>query len=67
MENAYLNAVKARQKDQQTINNTIKDVKTMEKLNVTIPAEYKKKLKDYCEKNYTNPAAFIRMAIDEYC
>lgn len=67
MENAYIKAAKARQKDQTKIKDTLSDQRTMEKLNITIPADYKKRLKEYCDKNYLSPAAFMRMAIDEYC
>ena len=67
MSNAYLTAAKERQKNQADIKAVLANEKTMEKLNVTLPADYKKRLKEYCEKNYTSPAAFVRMAIDEYC
>lgn len=67
MGNAYLAAAKERQKDQNQIKAVLANESTMEKLNITLPADYKKRLKDYCSNNYTTPAAFIRKCIDEYC
>ena len=66
-ENSYLKSFEKRAKEQTKISQDIKDEVRIEKLNITIPSDYKKKLKEYCEKNYTSPAAFIRMCIDEYC
>lgn len=67
MENAYLKSIKARQQDQQKIDDTIHDVRKIEKLNITIPSDYKQKLNDYCKANYIKPAQLIRQWIDEYC
>lgn len=66
-ESIFKTAAAARTKDQADIKAVLADQAKSDKLNVTIPADYKKRLKDYCEKNYTSPAAFIRMAIDEFC
>ena len=67
MSNAYLAAAKERQKNQAEIKAVLSNEKTMEKLNITIPSDYKKRLKEYCDKNYTTPAAFIRKCIDDFC
>jgi hypothetical protein len=67
MENAYLKSIKARQIDQQEINDSYNDVRKIEKLNITIPSDYKQKLNDYCKANYIKPAQLIRQWIDEYC
>ena len=67
MENAYLKSIAARQKDQQQIDNSIHGNRTIEKLNITIPSDYKKKLMDYCKDNYIKPAQLIRQWIDENC
>ena len=67
MENAYIKASKARKKDQQKIKDTLSEGRTVEKLNITIPSDYKKRLKEYCDNNYTTPAAFVRKCIDEFC
>lgn len=67
MGNAYLDAAKARKKNQDEIVAKLADESITEKLNITIPSDYKNRLKAYCEKNYTTPAAFIRMCIDEFC
>ena len=67
MDNAYIKSIGTRKKDQDKIDNKIKSKKNVEKLNITIPSDYKARLRAYCEKNYTTPAAFIRMCIDEFC
>ena len=67
MGNAYLDAAKERKKNQTEIKASLSEQPTTSKLNITIPADYKKRLKEYCEKNYTTPAAFVRMCIDEFC
>lgn len=63
----FKTAAMARSKDQADIKAVLSDQAKTDKLNITIPADYKKRLKDYCDKNYTTPAAFIRMCIDEFC
>lgn len=66
-ESIFKTAAAARSKDQANIKAVLANESTMEKLNITLPADYKKRLKEYCSNNYTTPAAFIRMAIDEFC
>ncbi len=67
MGNAYLAAAKERQKNQAEIKAVLSEQPKTEKLNITLPSEYKRRLKEYCKENYTSPAAFIRMCIDEKC
>ena len=66
-ESIFKKAAADRSKDQANIKAVIADQAKTSKLNITIPTDYKTRLKDYCDKNYTTPAAFIRMCIDEYC
>lgn len=66
-ENSYLKSFEKRAKEQDKIDKEIKEEAKYERLNLTIPSEHKKKLKEYCEKNYITPAAFFRKCIDEYC
>ena len=44
MGNAYLDAAKARQKNQSDIKAVLADQSKTDKLNITIPSDYKKRL-----------------------
>ena len=57
----------ARTKNQEKIHNKIKEKNKFEKINLSIPAEYKEKLQKYCDKNYISISALLRSWIDMHC
>ena len=58
---------KKRQDEQNKIKSSLQDKRIIEKLNISIPSDYKEKLNAYCEKNYISASALIRQWIDEHC
>ena len=57
----------ARTKNQEKIHKKIKEKNKFEKINLSIPAEYKEKLQKYCDKNYISISALLRSWIDMHC
>lgn len=67
MANAYLEAAKARQKNQTDIKDALSDKRKIEKINISIPSDYKERLLQYCDEHYMSASAFLRHCIDDYC
>lgn len=67
MGNAYLEAAAKRQKDQSNIKDALSDKRKIEKINISIPADYKERLLQYCDEHYISASAFLRLCIDDYC
>lgn len=67
MANAYLDAAKARKKNQTDIKDKLSEKRIIEKINISIPSDYKDKLLKYCDNNYISASAFLRQCIDEKC
>lgn len=66
-ESIYKIDAQARKKNQEKIKNKIKEKNKFEKINLSIPAEYKEKLQKYCDKNYISISALLRSWIDMHC
>lgn len=66
-ESIYKLDAQARTKNQEKIHNKIKEKNKFEKINLSIPAEYKEKLQKYCDKNYISISALLRSWIDMHC
>ena len=67
MGNAYLEAAKAREKDQAEIKNALDDKRKVERINISIPSDYKNRLLKYCDDHYISASALLRQWIDEKC
>ena len=66
-ESIFKTAAQARQKDQAEIKSDIAEKRRIEKINLSIPSDYKERLMNYCDKNYISVSALLRQWIDANC
>lgn len=63
----FKTAAMQRSKNQDEIKSDIQNKRRIDKINLSLPVDYKERLQKYCDEHYVTASAILREWIDENC